>query len=1655
MDLPQLGSRYRPVSQLGSGAQGAVWLAEDRQVPGRQVAIKCLSTAQGDGPGLARQLRREFALLNQLRHPGLARVHDLGTTANGQPFMVAELFQGHPLDAWWAERSVAQALGALAQLLGVLDFLHRREVVHRDVKPANVLLSADSLKLVDLGLACALDQAAAASGTPGYMAPEVLAGEASGPASDLYAVGVMLHQRLWGRLPFEGSTTEVVRAQLSQEVELCAGDVTPGLASLVAQLLARDPAQRPASAAEVLALLEELAPAEVGQAIARLAAGGLPEPLLVGRQALLEQVEQLLEAAAGGDDQPLGVLVVGCPGEGRSRLCHEVEVLASLRGYTVQRGLPVEQPAAETQLPVTDHAARRARAAAYAAAQVRALGAPLLLVLDQLDDDQLAQQVVQILAASAPAQRPLVCAVATAGGEAERALDSALVPLRLKPLSEPEAAAVVRSMLPARWSSQELAAQAYRLGGGNPRQVTELTRLAAAARLAAPDGAVDLSTAVKGADVEQLARLRVEALPPPLALAGAAVALFDQGVPLALLSRLAGAPDQAQLAALAQHGLLLERGARVAVAGRAVARALLQAAPAHELATLRDAALEAVGDAAKVQRAAVLVNGGAVAKQWDQVLAGAREARRRGQRADLCAAARLYAAVLPQLKDDQRWRASVELAEVYQVLGRNAQAIELLDQVADEAPGDHRTELRCAWADAMLKAGQPLKGLQQLRLFAVNSQTANKVAAMCAKLLLYGGVYQQALDQARKVVLGDDPAQAAEVKHTIGLAHFYLGALDPALDVLQQADEHARQCPSLVARARVCNSMALVHQRRSEFALARARYQECLDLARQMGHLPFEATFLMNLGSVDQQQGDLPAAASHYQQSLEAARRFGGLREVAQVQHNLARLQANLGQRASAQTSLRRSLATCERMGWTALQAHNLLLRAELTLEQGAADPARDDLDQAEELFGQQGDHAGLAEVALARARSQLTAAQPDQAAAEADALMNRDIGVGDSVLLQAHLVRGQAELQREAGEPRLALQQLRAALRLAEDGGERGQLPELQHQLSLACQRCDDQLGAELHQRAAQRLLEQQLEQLPVAMRPAFCALPVHAAIRTQDAAAPGRVAGSGSEDAELLAALLEINKELNAESELRRLLERIIDHAVELTGAERGFLLLTRLGAQGAQARIEVARNIDQETIRRKSFKISRSVAEQVLDSGKPLLTVNAMEEQRFVDFLSVHNLKLRSIACVPLAIGRQVRGAIYLDNRFQTRTFTDQHLRLLSALADQAALAVGNWELAEDNRQRQLELASSQQQLEQLNRQLQQSVEQQSLRLEELTRLARQQQGELAGRYRFDSLVGQSEAMRQLFALMERVKDADAPVYIHGESGTGKELVARALHYNGRRREGPFISVNCGAIPATLLESELFGYERGAFTGAERRHRGLLERADGGSLLLDELGDMPAELQVKLLRVLQDKRFCRVGGEQEQQTDFRLLAASNKDLQQLVAQGTFREDLYYRVNVIRLALPPLRQRREDIPLLVQHLLERHSEQHPAEISRAALDMLLRYPWPGNVRELENEVLRLLALGGQGTDAIQPADLSPHVQQQPSGPTAALTQLQGATLKQALNRLEHQLVSQTLDRCNGVVTEAARQLGMSRVGLHKLIKRHGLNRKGEDSQQ
>ncbi|MHC5080091.1 MAG: sigma 54-interacting transcriptional regulator [Planctomycetota bacterium] len=509
----------------------------------------------------------------------------------------------------------------------------------------------------------------------------------------------------------------------------------------------------------------------------------------------------------------------------------------------------------------------------------------------------------------------------------------------------------------------------------------------------------------------------------------------------------------------------------------------------------------------------------------------------------------------------------------------------------------------------------------------------------------------------------------------------------------------------------------------------------------------------------------------------------------------------------------------------------------------------------------------------------------------------------------------------------------------------------------------------------------------------------------------------------------LQEVIKAVNTELQLDRLLALIMDHAVEIAGAERGFMMLV----EGGALKFRVARNIDREKVRKPEFKISSSIAEETFRTGKPILTANAKEDARFASAGSVHELKLTSILCHPLRIRDRVIGVIYLDNRFRVGQFTPDVLRLLEMFTDQAATALENARLHEENLRSKDELEKLNRQLSDLNLHLSSRVREQ----EEALQKARAEGPAPASARRYGSLLSRSPKMQEIFKLLDKVVESGVPVLIQGESGTGKELVARVIHDKSPRAKKAFVSENCGALSDTLLESELFGHVRGAFTGAVNDRVGLFELADGGTLFLDEVGEMSPDMQKKLLRALQEGEIRPVGAKTSRHVDVRVISASNRNLREMVRENQFREDLFFRINVLQIDLPPLREKPEDIPVLLDHFF---GEEKP-EFSSEALRRVMVYGWPGNVRELRNLVDRLKALNVKEIDL---PDLPPEIREgeagfREGGPWTG-------TLLEMEEQFMRQVILKALKESEYNKTKAAERLGIPKTTLYNRMKRYGI---------
>lgn len=474
----------------------------------------------------------------------------------------------------------------------------------------------------------------------------------------------------------------------------------------------------------------------------------------------------------------------------------------------------------------------------------------------------------------------------------------------------------------------------------------------------------------------------------------------------------------------------------------------------------------------------------------------------------------------------------------------------------------------------------------------------------------------------------------------------------------------------------------------------------------------------------------------------------------------------------------------------------------------------------------------------------------------------------------------------------------------------------------------------------------------------------------------------------------LSEFNRRLMQIHTVPEQLEALLDAVIEVTHASKGFVILLRDG----EPEVTAARNLEQKGLPTGVRQLSDSILRRVMETQQPLIVSDALHDTMFQSAESVMDLKLSSVMCAPLVAQGQMLGLIYVGNDDVVSLFEESSLDLLTVFAGQASLIL-----------------------------------QTALRMDEVATARDRMAQELESK-RFGDIIGSCPSLLEVFRRVEKVATTDISVLVTGETGTGKELIARELHRRSSRAGEAFVVVNCGAIPEGLMESELFGHVRGAFTGAVATRQGRFQQADGGTLFLDEVGEMPVQLQVKLLRALQERVVVKVGDTKPERVDIRIIAATNRDLPQEIRNGAFREDLYYRLNVVNLHVPPLRERGDDVVVLARYLLGKYAKELGAEIkgfTPAAIAAMKQHPWPGNVRQLENRLKKAVVLCDRAFVGPEDLDLAPDALE-PVRP-----------LGEAREEFTRRYILEVLERNGGNRTKTARDLGVDPRTIFRYLER------------
>ncbi len=985
-------------------------------------------------------------------------------------------------------------------------------------------------------------------------------------------------------------------------------------------------------------------------------------------------------------------------------------------------------------------------------------------------------------------------------------------------------------------------------------------------------------------------------------------------------------------------------------------------------------------------------------------------------------------------------------------LGESERALEILNEVrplAEARPDSERGRSYRSWlARAYISVLQPLEALALLE------------------------------------TLDGLPGQiGAEAQVWRGLALFHADRPAEALECLEavlaraRAEGHVR----VEGLALVCIGTAHLHAERNEEA--RAAFEQALSAAERASDASTLATAQLNVGVLLRMRSDLAGAIKHYEAGIDAGRRSGRLSIVRLCLANLANADLYLGRLERAQTSIEELERQQAQLGASG-RAQLAGLKADLLRGSGDVQGAIAQYRECAKLFDQ---IAGRSDSA-AEARLYAILHTPLDGQADVESL-TRELELCSKQLGNSPTHRPVYFLA-QARVARLARNDLeaRTSLERALNEAKATQQPEWVWRTLEARAELEAAAGqfltAQRDREAALLVLEEIAARLPQDLREVYwnderrkrlrADLPVARPPLERDAAVARTVRSSYaiaplSETTRTplerrLSRILEINSELLAEFDLERLTVRVIEYALELLHAERGFVLLRQ---EDGSLSVHTSRDLRGDAVR---AEFSRSIAQKVLASKKPVVSLDARRDASMQGYASVHALALQAVACVPIPgrAGKPI-GALYIETRLSPGNEFERELPTLSAFADQVGLAIETARLVTENVNRAAELAETNAKLEAAHARLHELLGDRTEKLKAARRKLRDAHDTLYGHFGYQGMVGTSAAMRRLYSLIDRVKDTDVPVLVSGESGTGKEVAARAIHRASQRNKEPFLGINCGAIPEHLLESELFGHVRGAFTGADRERKGLIREAGAGTVLLDEIGEMPHKMQAALLRVLQERKVRPVGGTVEQEIECRFIFATHRNLRQMVDEGRFREDLYYRIVVVELTIPALREHVEDIAPLVDYFFGLFAARYKREkktLSRAALRRLASYDWPGNVRQLEHVLLNAWVLsdeeeldvddlelptpqGGERLRSYAPV-VSTHTAAPAPDESAVLPSAPPSPpRRQSLSshlKDEKARITEALAACNWNRVRAAEMLGMPRRTFYRRLKQYHL---------
>lgn len=1536
-----IDGKWKVVKKLGSGAMGRVVLAQkgDEEL----VAIKLLnkSLASDKTDAVIQRFKSEFAILKELSHPGINKVYDFGFDKElGQYFFTTEYVSGVDFLNAVKDATPDQIEALFIDILRALEYLHSHGIIHCDIKSGNVLVEERDdgslrVRLIDFGLA-ALSTPDRIIGTPAYMAPEVILRNRPDNRADLYSLGVLIYAALTQYNPFRaGDMTEMFERHLNVRPEPPSkynSEVKPYLDDILLKLLKKSPSERFPTAAQVIRAINFSGKRSYPVETKETFLGYLPaEGNLVGRKEEMTGVrEQCLSVKMGKKDVPFILCVEGDIGTGKKRLLTELKYFAQLnemevvsirstdKGSLAEFEAGIDRLMADFDRPtVVSCSVLGLLAVDISAAKIVNM---MRMLIRRLKAGRAASNIralpkIMFAFAARPGEREVLMHLL----DLEEGQQINLV--KLENFNERETGKYLTALTGEEEIPSQLVKELFKRTEGNPLFLTEVMKTLV------EQGVLFDKVGRWNREAMEDIGVRFEGLKVPGSITGVLDGIYERALPgeRKILEALSSWHRPATLNEInsvtktdnlggALYSLL--KSGTVTFDPRTAvyyfSNALLREVVYEKMPRAVRSALHEV-----ITEHLVRVQPEAFAEiNWH-----------RGKSDNLKTAL----------------DALLELGEYYLNRSQAFDAISTLKEaLARLENDDYRLDhVLLHLGEALVFARRYEEAIDTYKrlLFRQDkgdASTSEDIGLTCQKLgLVYlrNGELAEArvfLDRAGEHPLKTRCDETMNIKRLNLLARcaFLEGDLDEAVTIYKRTKEEWKGLNEEDKAKVLNNDLAHVYLKQGEIDLAEKELNSDIEFFKKAGAESELERSYYSLAELNQERGDIDEAVRYFEASIEIAKRISDPEILLRAYNGLGNVFRCKGHEEKSLYWYERGLDLAIRTGEESTAAAIAVNIGLIKAGEGDLDQALDHFNCAINIFEQAEKKTPLDHGYILRANMEI-----------ADIYRTKkEFGKADRYLAEAMKI---ISFYPAMEDQRFWIDKVR--LELAMDRGEWKTVKKLLKGLEAAA-------DAE-------------------AKKAAYDKLALGFGMVADEITIEGEVEGPGAEAVSILDVswkkgeggdvnqknyryILEINKYLSGETDVGFVLKTILKYALELSGAEAGLTLL--MDDKGT-LKIEASCNIE---VDKTLSEISVHIAKRAIEKDEVVVTADAILDERFKTNESVMLLGLKSVMSVPIHIKKRASGVLYLENRTRAEAFAGADKEILSAFADQAGIAIENARMLAER--------------DEAGKKMRQELSESSVQLEKLGAQVEKQASDLKRRYRFDRLVSESARMEEVFSILARIAGTELSVCIVGESGTGKELVARAVHYNSPRAKGPFVPVNCGAIPATLIESEFFGYKAGAFTGATRDKMGLFEASGGGTIFLDEIAELDISLQSKLLRVIEEREFTRLGDTRSIKCDIRVVCATNRDLEKMVNEGKFRKDLYYRVAEIKVELPPLRERVEDIPLLIEEFVDDYCTQHKTkkrpEVDRSFIYACISYDWPGNVRELENAVRVATALMGAG---------------------------------------------------------------------------------------